>query len=337
MFVDITISKDTIIIKCDSFRYILGHIKRFIGPVYNGQRKCWVIPNIPENKDMLYNCFDKAYINLKDNLDLKGYSPQTKERYNAQIRRFINCMNKDINELDISDVRSYIIYLLRDKKTSHSYANQAISAIKFLFKSVLKKPLYNNDLPRTKLESTLPVVLNVKEVTKVLKSVRNEKHKTILFLVYSAGLRVGEVVNLRIEDIDSTRNMLRIRQAKGKKDRYTILSDVALHQLRHYYRIYKPKDWLFPGGKEGQPLTKRSVQKIFKRALRQSNINKDVGIHSLRHSFATHLLENGTDIRYIQELLGHKSTRTTQVYTHVTTKNLSNIQSPLDRLMMDTE
>lgn len=175
-------------------------------------------------------------------------------------------------------------------------------------------------------------MLSKEEVLSLLKSVDNEKHKTILFLIYSAGLRLGEVVRLQINDIDSKRMLIKVIQGKGRKDRYTLLSDVALKQLRKYYSIYKPERWLFPGGKEGSYLTERSVQKIFERACQKAKIRSDVSVHTLRHSFATHLLESGTDLRYIQELLGHSSSKTTEIYTHVTEKKLSNIRSPLDYL-----
>ena len=154
-----------------------------------------------------------------------------------------------------------------------------------------------------------------------------------MLLTYSGGLRLGEVVRLKVGDIDSDRNLIHIRQAKGRKDRYTLLSKVALEALRAYYRKYQPQTWLFPGAKPGRHLHERSVQKVFDRAQEKAGIRKDVSTHTLRHSFATHLLESGTDLRYIQELLGHKSSKTTEIYTHVSEKNIGQIQSPLDALM----
>jgi len=208
-----------------------------------------------------------------------------------------------------------------------------LSAIKFYYEQILKKGKVLYDLPRPKKEKKLPNILSQSEVLSILDSVDNIKHKSILFLTYSAGLRVGEVVRLKIDDIDSDRMLIHIRQGKGRKDRYTILSEVALDILREYAYIAKPKDWLFPGGKDNDFLTERSVQKIFATACKKANIKKNVSVHSLRHSFATHLLESGTDLRYIQELLGHSSSKTTEIYTHVTQANLSKIRSPLDRLM----
>lgn len=181
-------------------------------------------------------------------------------------------------------------------------------------------------------ERKLPNVLSFEKIARIFKVIENEKHKTILFLVYSAGLRVGEVVKLRLEDIDSKRMLIHVVQGKGKKDRYTLLSELALIQLRKYYKLYKPEKWLFPGQVANEYLSERTVQRIFKDACFSAKINKTVSVHSLRHSFATHLLENGTDLRYIQELLGHSNTRTTEIYTHVTQKSLANIQSPLDKM-----
>lgn len=182
-------------------------------------------------------------------------------------------------------------------------------------------------------ENKLPEVLNNEKILAVFSKVRNYKHKAILYLVYSSGLRVGEVVRLKVEDIDVERMMVHIRQGKGRNDRYTILSEVALKALRKYAAIEKPDDWLFLGGKEGSYLTERSIQKIFSRACKDAKIKKNASVHTLRHSFVTHLLEGGTDLRYIQELLGHKSSKTTEIYIRVSNKSLSKIQSPLYRLL----
>lgn len=193
------------------------------------------------------------------------------------------------------------------------------------------------DLERPKKEKKLPEILSKNEISKLLKAVKNLKHKAILYLVYSAGLRVGEVVKLKPTDIDSDRMLIHIIQGKGKKDRYTILSETALSILRQYVKVYKPEHWLFPGQHPDKHLTERSVQKVFGNARIDAKIRKDVSVHNLRHSFATHLLEGGVNLRYIQELLGHSSSKTTEIYTHVTQKNLSNIISPLDTIMMNKE
>ncbi len=227
--------------------------------------------------------------------------------------------------------------LLNQQQNSHSYVNQSLSAIKFLYKHVFNKNEPLCELPRPKKENKLPSVLNKEEVLKIFNQVKNYKHKAILYLVYSSGLRVGEVVRLKVEDIDTERMMIHVKQGKGRNDRYTLLSEVALKALRKYAAIDKPETWLFPGRKEGSFLTERSVQKIFSNACEKAKICKNVSVHALRHSFATHLLEGGTDLRYIQELLGHKSSKTTEIYTHVSNKSLSKIQSPLDRLLGSEE
>jgi site-specific recombinase XerD len=198
-----------------------------------------------------------------------------------------------------------------------------------------KKFVYEVKRPRK--DKKLPAVLSKEEVAKILDSVDNIKHKAVLMLTYSAGLRVGEVVRLKPEDIDGKRMLIHIKGAKGRKDRYTLLSRTALEILRQYWRKYKPEKWLFGGAKEGRHLSIRSVDKIFRNACDKDGINKDVSVHTLRHSFATHLLEGGTDLRYIQELLGHVHSKTTEIYTHVSTKSISKIQSPLDTLDLKKE
>ena len=207
-----------------------------------------------------------------------------------------------------------------------------ISAIKFYFEKILQRETkkYYFDIPNRK-ESKLPVVLSKKEVLKIINCTDNLKHKTILSVTYSGGLRLSEVVNLKISDIDSERMLINIRGGKGKKDRITILADETLDLLRNYFRAYKPKFWLFEGENESNYSTK-SVQKIFKNSLRKSGINRSASVHTLRHSFATHLLEQGEDLRKIQNLLGHKSIQTTEIYTHVTSKAIQGIRNPLDDL-----
>ncbi|MFW5809090.1 MAG: tyrosine-type recombinase/integrase [Halanaerobium sp.] len=188
----------------------------------------------------------------------------------------------------------------------------------------------------SKKKKKLPKVLNKREVKDIIAAVDNLKHQLILILTYSAGLRVSEVVKLKISDIDSDRMLIYIRSAKGYKDRYTLLSKTALAKLRLYLKAFQvhkyDAQWLFPGQNKERHLSKRSAQKVFKRACRKAGINKEVGIHSLRHSFATHLLEQGVDLRYIQNLLGHKSSTTTEIYTHVSNKNLIEITNPFDKL-----
>ncbi len=270
-------------------------------------------------------------------LKLKGYSRKTIKSYSNHIKRFLDYIQDKIESIDVQNIHSYMLLLLEEKSCSHSYVNQAVNSIKLLCEGVLNKGSIAVSIPRPKKESKLPVVLSQEEVYRILNSLQNLKHKSILTLVYSAGLRVGEVVGLKIKEIDSKRMLIHIRQGKGRKDRYTILSAAALKVLREYAKTYRPDDWLFPGSSEGRHITERTVQKIFKEALEKSKIRKTVTVHSLRHSFATHLLENGTDLRYIQELLGHKSSETTELYTHVSRKDITRMQSPLDRIIQGIE
>ena len=178
---------------------------------------------------------------------------------------------------------------------------------------------------------TLPFALSEEEILLILRSVSNLKHKAILMVIYSAGLRISECINLKIKDIDSNRMQIRVEQSKGKKDRYTLLSTKTLLILRDYFKTYRPKEFLFEG-QDGGCYSTRSIQNIFRDAVEKTKIKKKVSVHSLRHSFATHLLENGTNLRYIQSLLGHANSKTTEIYTHVTTKGFENLKSPLDNL-----
>lgn len=213
---------------------------------------------------------------------------------------------------------------------SISYQNQCINGIK-KYLEYTDTPLSTFNIERPKKEKKLPEVLSTDDVKNILDNILNLKHKTLLTLIYSAGLRIGEALKIRINDIDSKRMIIHIKSAKGKKDRYTLLSSNFLELLRLYYKTYKPKDYLFEGQKGGK-YTASSAQHILKKAIRKTNIKKPITLHTLRHSFATHLLENGTDIRYIQTLLGHSSPKTTMIYTHVSETRIRNIKNPFDNL-----
>ncbi|QTL97818.1 tyrosine-type recombinase/integrase [Iocasia frigidifontis] len=276
-----------------------------------------------------YNDLLKEYTKV---IKLSGYSTHTYKNYLCHLKRFILYSEGKLISIRQRDIESYLLYLLEIRNCSHSYVNQAISAIKLFYKKVLNENQIDINLTRPKKKKRLPKVLSLNEIKKVIQITHNLKHKTILVFIYSSGLRVSEVVKIKMNHIDIERKMLRVPQSKGKKDRYTILSDTALLYLRAYRSKYKIYEWLFPGRGE-KHLSVRSVQKIFKKAVSKANIKKDVSVHSLRHSFATHLLENGTDIRYIQEFLGHKSTKTTEIYTHVSKAQYKKIKSPLDQLL----
>lgn len=272
------------------------------------------------------------YLKLEKVLKLKGYSQNTLEAYIAQARRFAEFTRKDLELMELEDIENYVLYLLEKKSCSESYVNVFISSMKFLLKFILKRTDIEPNLLRVKGSKKLPDVLSKEEVSVILNSPLNLKHRAILNLVYSAGLRVSEVANLKITDIDSKLMRIHIRNAKGKKDRYTILSEKALKLLREYYKAYRPKEWLFDGVQSDKHISVRSVQKIFEKACIKSGILKKATVHNLRKSFATDLLESGVDLRIIQELLGHSDISTTEVYLHVSQELLRGIRSPLDAL-----
>lgn len=260
------------------------------------------------------------------------YAERTIKAYKSLFEEFINHYpTEDMDKIDEPKIIAFCQYLVIDRKVSASYQNQAINAIKFYYEKVLGGRRKFYFLERPNKEKALPTVLSLEEVASILKTTTNLKHKAILTVIYSGGLRVGEVIALKIKDIDSERKQIRIEQSKGKKDRYTLLSHKTLDLLRAYFKEYRPKEFLFEGQDGGQYST-RSIQAFFKEICQKAGIKKAVTVHTLRHSFATHLLENGTDLRYIQTLLGHESSKTTEIYTHVTTKGFDQIKNPLDGL-----
>ncbi len=274
---------------------------------------------------------------LDDELVLRGYARQTRSLYSAHVRRFYaGRTGKDPVTTD-EEVRGWMLHILR-AGLSRSYANQALSALRFLHRYVLNAPAPVADIPRPKREKKLPKILSEHEVRRFLDELRSPKHRAIAFILYSAGLRVGEVSRLRVEDVDSDRAQIHVRQGKGGKDRYAILSPLVLAVLREYVRVERPSHWLFPGGnRRDRHLTTRTIQKQVERAGKRAGIEKRVTPHMLRHSFATHLLESGTDLKSIQELLGHEKISTTVIYTHVAQRNLRKVKSPIDRLFEDDE
>ena len=264
-------------------------------------------------------------------LESQRYSIKTIKTYSSLLKYFFKHF-KGINPEEITkdEILNYMVYLV-DKGYSISLQNQVINTIKFFYEKILEYPREYYCVERPRQERKLPIVLSRKEVKAIIDNTHNIKHKSILMLTYSAGLRVGEVLNLMVKDIDSKRMFIHIRSGKGKKDRVVPLAEHALFLLRKYYKEYKPVKWLFEGASGGKYST-RSIQQILRRAVVKSRIRKRVTPHTLRHSFATHLLESGTDIRYIQVLLGHGSVKTTQIYTQVSHAHLQNITSPLDLL-----
>lgn len=267
-------------------------------------------------------------------LGLMGYSVNTINTYSGLFKKYLaylNSIKKNAEEVNEDDITSYLRALVMEAGISNTLQNQTINAIKFYYEKVLHQERKTYYLERPRKEHRLPKVLSRKEIKLILDNIDNIKHRCIMEIGYSSGLRIGEALSLKVEDIDSERMLLRINHAKGNKDRFTILSEALLPKLRHYYRRYRPQQYLFEGH-YNMPYSRSSVQKILKRAAQKSGITKRVTFHMLRHSFATHLLENGTDLRIIQELLGHNSSKTTEIYTRVSKKMIQNVSSPLDSL-----
>lgn len=271
---------------------------------------------------------------LKKELLIRRYSRTTARTYLRYNRNLLLHAKKPPTEITAEDIKNYLQYMIRKRGIATATVNIIINALKFYYVDVLKRD-FVCDIARPKKDKKLPVVLSKTEIKKILSAPRSIKHRAILMLVYSAGLRVGEVVRIKPGDIDGERMLVHVKSAKGRKDRYTLLSDVALRTLRLYWQCERPRTWLFPGQKEGRHITTRTVQQVFSNACKAAGIRKQVSVHSLRHSFATHLLESGIDLRYIQELLGHKSPQTTVIYTHVSKRKLEAIDSPLDSIFKE--
>jgi integrase/recombinase XerD len=271
-----------------------------------------------------------ALVKYNETLLLKGYSSNTIRTYNNEFAQLLYLLRDyDVKDLDETKLRSYFLYCIQTLALSENTLHSRINAIKFYFEKVLKRDKFFFEIPRPKKHVQLPDVIHAKDIKKLFDSTANLKHNTMLRLSYGMGLRVSEIIGLKVKDIDSKAMRVLIDRAKGKKDRYVNLPESILKQLRLYFTEYKPKIYLFEGQYGGQ-YSARTAQQVFKNALLKSGINKNASFHSLRHSFATHLLENGTDIRFIQELLGHNDIKTTLLYTHVSNHSIRKIKSPLD-------
>jgi site-specific recombinase XerD len=267
---------------------------------------------------------------LRKRLSQKGYSPKTIASYTAQLNRFLHF--SDV-KWDSSAINKYILFLLEEKECSHAYVNQTVNAIKQHLRCQGEHGEHEIiEILRPRSQKKLPKVLDQEEVKRIIDCTENVKHKTALMVAYSCGMRVSEVASLKVADIDYARGMVLIHQGKGRKDRITSLSERLITQLALYRELYFPVEYLFENPMRNGPITERTLQKVFDQACARACITKAVSFHSLRHSFATHLLESGVDLRYIQELLGHASSKTTEIYTHVSKKSLMKIVNPLDRL-----
>lgn len=273
----------------------------------------------------------QEYIDL---LETKRYSINTARTYIGLFSEFIRYFKgMSLKEINENDIKQYMLTIVKTGK-SLSCQNQVINAIKFYYEQVLDMPQRFYEIERPRKEQKLPTVLSEEEILRIISSTTNIKHKAILVTIYSCGLRLSELLNLKITDVQSDRGLLIVKDGKGNKDRNTILSDTTLALLRKYYLAYKPKEYLFEG-RDGGRYSVKSVQNIVKHSLKTAKITKRASTHTLRHSFATHLLENGTDLRHVQTLLGHSSPKTTEIYTHVSTKGLQGVVSPIEKLKIE--
>jgi integrase/recombinase XerD len=325
---------------------------------YHPTQKLWSIVNTEENKNELRRLFkgklqvvelqqktvaapftltqtsEDALLNNLKALTLKGLSEQTIKTYQGCLAPyFAHFQNiKQLEDITKAEIENYVYGLIKTSKISEQKQNQIINAIKSYYEHTLGKDRTFYDIKRPKKAQTLPNVLSESDVIKLINSPKNLKHKTILYTIYSAGLRRSEVINLRVQDIKSEEGYIMIKGAKGKKDRNTVLSKALLTLLREYYKIHKPSYWLFEGTAGGK-YSATSVQKVFQKAVNDSGCDAWATPHTLRHSFATHLMQAGTNLRYIQSALGHESPKTTEIYTHVLRINNKTIESPLDILL----
>lgn len=280
---------------------------------------------------------EKTIERLQFDMELSGLSPVSQENYTYHVKKFGEYINKSIEYSTTEDVRQFLHYLRIDKGLGIGTVNYFHTCLRFLFGVTLERPWHERKIPRLRGYKTLPVVLSRQEVKRLLDSVESMKYKAIFSTVYAGGLRISEVCRLRIKDIDSKNMQIFIKSAKGNKDRYTILSKTNLEILREYWKTCgKPKEWLFPGTKDGKPLTTATVREVMKNSREKAGINKALTVHSLRHAFATHLLEQGENIFRIKVLLGHSSLNSTCRYLHMVNQDYFNVKSPLD-VMADME
>lgn len=265
-------------------------------------------------------------------MKLRGFSVNTQQSYIDAVAGLAKHYHESPDRLDKEKVQTYLLYLMEDRKLSWSTSNVAISAFRFLYGETIGNDEMCLAIPPRKKQNQLPEILSAKELESLFASPSTPKHRTLLMTAYGGGLRVSEVVQLKLKDIHSERMMIRVEQGKGKKDRYTILSERLLKELRIYWRIYRPPVWLFPGKDLNKPMHKGTAQRIYYAAKNIAKIKRGRGIHTLRHCFATHMLEAGEDLRTIQMLMGHTSITTTMIYLQVTRKKLASSKSPLDLL-----
>jgi len=268
---------------------------------------------------------------MRVDLQLSGAKPITQKSYLREVDNLAKYFNRSPAELGEAELKDYLLYLIKERHLSEGTFRFYVAALKFFYRTTLKREWMVEKIRHPRAKRKLPIVLDLSEVKSLLAVTKNLKHKAILMITYSSGLRASETARLKITDIDSKRMTVRITQGKGGKDRYSILSQTTLELLRQYWRKYHPKEWLFPGAKGYDHLSTNSIQQLFYKAKKQAGITKPASVHTLRHSFATHLIEAGTSLHHVQLLLGHRSPTTTTVYLHVSRLNLAQVTSPLDQ------
>jgi site-specific recombinase XerD len=314
---------------------------------WSSSQKCWYITDSVEIRKQvgltlkapsevisakIHPVNRQALLAMENELKLKAYSLNTVKVYLGEFSQLLIILkHHPVHELTSERLKSYLLYCVNELKLSETHLHSRLNALKFYFEQVLHREKFFIDIPRPKSKSTLPKVLSTQDIKKLFEVTTNPKHKLMLQLCYGMGLRVSEVVKLKVSDIDSKRMQVLIENSKGKSDRYVNLPETVLPLLRTYYLAYKPTNFLFEGQFGGQYAI-RSVQAVFKNAMRLAKINKPVGIHSLRHSYATHLLEYGADMVFIQKLLGHNDMKTTMIYAKIGKKEIQNVKSPLDQM-----
>jgi integrase/recombinase XerD len=321
----------------------IARIKKLDGVRWSQTLKAWHLPDNDENRlrfkldlpIVLSEMHLQKIEQFKRWLSSKRYSPNTIKTYSEALVTFLKYYhNKPIEQISNDDVIAFNNDYILKNNFSSSFQNQVVNSIKLFFRQIQAANINVELVHRPKREKLLPNVLSKEEVKEILNAPTNIKHKAMLSLIYACGLRRSELLNLKPNEIDSKRGVIIIRQSKGKKDRIAPLSEKIIAMLREYYKAYKPSTWLFEGQEIGNQYSEKSLESVLKQALVKCKITKPVSLHWLRHSYATHLLENGTDLRFIQEILGHKSSKTTEIYTHVSTKSLQKIKSPFDDLDM---
>jgi site-specific recombinase XerD len=271
---------------------------------------------------------------MEQDLVVRGLSAHTHRASLHHVSELARYYRRAPDTLSDREVQQYLYHLITERQFAPSTCRQAVGALRFFYEITLGRPRSAFVIPLPKDAAKLPAILSAEEVSRVLRATQTLKQRLVLMTTYAAGLRVSEVVHLRVTDIDAPRRLIRIEQGKGNKDRYTLLAERLLLELRHYYRVYRPHQWLFPRRGRDLPMSTKNAWRIYDAAKARAGIRKDGGIHALRHAFATHLLESGTDLVTIQRLLGHSQLKTTTRYLHVTPHRLAEMVSPLDRLAL---